>query len=229
MENRIKDSTISDTARLFSNIRLVDSVVKDGVCIGDDSDITSSILAEKSEIGRRNLIRNTRIGRGSYTGTNAIIKNADIGNYCCIGWNISIGGGNHNMNNVSMYTDYWYHRTFGVDFSQLIGSNETAERVIIGNDVWIGSHANILQGVHIGNGCVIGAGAVVTKDIEPYSVVVGVPAKVRKKRFSDEIIDLLNALQWWNWSEEQIVEKINFLRSTPDVDELKNLLRSVEQ
>lgn len=224
MKNKIVNTDISSTAKLFSNIRCINSVIGGYCCIGDDCDIVSSTMREKSELGRRNLVRNSIIGRGSYTGTNSIIKNAEIGKYCCIGWNVSIGGGNHNYQNVSMYTDYWYKRTFGIDSSQLTGINETTENVKIGNDVWIGAGANILNGVEIGDGCVIAAGAVVTKDIPPYSVVIGVPGKVIKKRFDETIISLLLKLEWWDWTEEQIVENIEFLRNKPDANHLVTMM-----
>lgn len=224
MSNEIVNSCISETAKIYSNIRCINSDIRSFCCIGDDSDIVSTTMSEKSELGRRNLIRNSVIGKGSYTGTNTIIKNAEIGKYCCIGWNVSIGGGNHNYQNVSMYTDYWYKRTFGVDVSVLEGTNEVAEKVKIGNDVWIGAGANIINGVVVGDGCVIGAGTIVTKDVPPYSVVVGSPGKVIKKRFDDELISMLLEIKWWNWSEEKIKENISFLRDMPSVENLERYI-----
>ncbi len=79
--------------------------------------------------------------------------------------------------------------------------------MIIGHDVWIGHNAIIMPNVQIGNGAIIGSGAVVTHDVEPYSVVVGVPAKPIKKRFSDEIIEKIEKSEWWNWSHEQLKER----------------------
>lgn len=86
---------------------------------------------------------------------------------------------------------------------------------IIGNDVWIGNGAIILRGINVGDGAVIGAGAVVTKDVEPYTIVVGAPARPLKKIFSDEIISELLDLQWWNWSVDRIREKRELLLSEP--------------
>ena len=95
---------------------------------------------------------------------------------------------------------------------------------LIGNDVWIGNGAIILRGINVGDGAVIGAGAVVTKDIEPYTIVVGAPARLLKKRFSDEIISELLDLQWWNWSVDRIREKRDLLLSEPlSLDILKEL------
>ena len=81
---------------------------------------------------------------------------------------------------------------------------ESKSAVVIGNDVWIGESARIMAGVHIGDGAVIAAGAVVTKDVAPYAIVGGVPAKVIKYRFSPEQIEELLKIEWWNWDEEKI-------------------------
>ena len=84
-----------------------------------------------------------------------------------------------------------------------------AKKTVIGNDVWTGRNVTIMAGVRIGNGAIIGAGAVVTKDIPDYAIAVGVPAKVIKYRFSDEVIEKLNRIQWWNWSDELIAERFD--------------------
>lgn len=85
-----------------------------------------------------------------------------------------------------------------------------------------------MNGVHIGDGCVIGAGAVVTHDIEPYSIVVGAPAKVLKKRFDANVIRLLEDLQWWDWDDKKIVANIDFLRNPPAADKILKLMNEKE-
>ena len=82
------------------------------------------------------------------------------------------------------------------------------DKVVIGNDVWIGHNAIIMPGVTIGDGAIVGSGAVVTHKVEPYTVVVGVPAKPIKKRFDDLTIDKIQKSQWWNWSHEIIKERL---------------------
>lgn len=225
MSNIILNSDVSSSAKLYRNVRIVNSNISNLCCVGDDSDVVDCTLEEKSELGRRNIIRNIYMGKGSYTGTNTIIKNAEIGKYCSISWNVSIGGLNHPYQNISMYTDYWFKKTFDVDINKK-GKEDTSTKVVIGNDVWIGAGAIILNGVNIGSGCVIGAGSIVTKSIEPYSVVVGNPANQIKKRFSDQVIELLMKLQWWNWSEDKIRENIDLLRNVPDIDLLNEILMS---
>lgn len=216
-----KSSKIADTVKIYDNVRCKKSTIGEYCCIGDDCDIESLVMEDRSELGRRNLIRKSTIGKGTYTGTNTIIKNSDIGRYCCISWNVSIGGGNHNYNNVSCYTDYWYKRTFGVEVQEM---QADTTKTIIGNDVWIAAGVNIIGGVKIGDGSIIGAGCVVTKDIPPYSIVVGVPGKIIKTRFEDQIIELLEQLKWWNWSEDKIKKNIDFLRDEPTVVKLQQLI-----
>ncbi len=97
---------------------------------------------------------------------------------------------------------------------------------VIGNDVWIGAEALLMPGVHIGDGAVVATRALVTKDVEPYTIVGGNPAKVLKKRFSDEDIELLLKIRWWDWDHANIVENLDVLRSC-DIDELAHRASSL--
>ena len=148
-----------------------------------------------SEIKSRTQIGNyTRInGRISIRGT-AEVK---IGKYCAIGTNITIISNNHNMNYANVQDALQKNNRFKVFTEEKLG-------VTLGNNIWIGDNALILAGVCVGDGSVIGAGSIVTKDIKPFSVVAGVPARTIRKRFKDEIIKKLLDIQWWNWSEEKI-------------------------
>lgn len=131
-----------------------------------------------------------------------------IGAYCSIGTGVSIFGG------------YEHHTDWVTSYNFRSSENTPMHSkgpVVIGNDVWIGAGATILSGVTIGDGAVVGAQALVTKDIPPYTVVGGVPAKPIRKRFSDEQIDALLEIQWWNWPHEEIKKRVEILCS-PDVD-----------
>lgn len=219
-------SIIADTAQIYENLRIINSKVSPYCCIGQDCDLVETTMHTHSELGRRNIIRNSSIGTGSYTGTNTVIKNSVIGKYCSISWNVSIGGGNHDYKRVSMYTDYWYNRTFGIEKPH---DNISSTMTHVGNDVWIGAGANIIGGVTIGDGVVIGAGAVVTESVLPYSIVMGVPAKLYKMRFSDEIIELLEKIKWWDWNENQIKKNIMVLQSEPTVEILRKYLKDDDE
>lgn len=147
------------------------------------------------------------MGFGSYIGPFCIMRSTSVGRFCSIADTVRIIGGSHptckhvstcpmffstrNQNGLSYVDEQKFDELRYVD-------EERKVSVIIDNDVWIGSHVIILSGVKIGNGAIIAAGAVVTKDVEPYTIVGGVPAKVIRKRFTDSQIEYLEKLQWWN-------------------------------
>ena len=139
-----------------------------------------------------------RIGYASYIGPNCSIC-ADIGRYSCVANNVVTSSGKHPTKQwVSVHPAFYSTmKQCGFSYTNKNLFNEKTARVIIGNDVWIGSSVTILGGVVIGDGAIVAAGAVVTKDVEPYTIVGGVPAKVIRKRFSDEQIDFLLKTKWW--------------------------------
>lgn len=141
-------------------------------------------------------------GMHSYINNGFIRSHSEIGRFCSIGRNVSIGLGVHDYNNFSTHPLLSNGKRLD---SYFVDKNR---RVVIGNDVWIGDRVLINSGIVIGDGCVIAAGSVVTKDIPPYSIVGGVPARFIKYRFSEDIIDKLIALKWWNYS----LDKINLHR-----------------
>lgn len=138
------------------------------------------------------LLNHVELGDYSYFAMNAHAANVKIGKFCSIGPNFCCGLGIHPTDGIST-SPYFYRRTI-----------EEHKPVTIGNDVFIGTNVTILDGVSIGDGAVIGAGAVVTKDIPPYAIAVGVPAKVIKYRFDEQTIQKLLEKEWWNGSEEEL-------------------------
>lgn len=169
-------------------------------------------------------INECKIGKGTYIAANSNISKTEIGNFCSIGPNLVCGYGIHPINGIS--TSPAFYSTLKQNGMTFCDVNKIEERKIIkiGNDVFIGMNVCILDGVTIGDGAIIGAGAVVTKDIEPYSIVGGVPAKHIKYRFSEEQIKALLKTQWWNWDDEKLkkIEK-NFF----DIDQFLLLEHSV--
>jgi len=154
------------------------------------------------------------IGRFSYGepkvlrwGEKATLK---IGSFCSIADSVTILlGGEHNPN---MVTTYPFNQFFE-EFKSIVGHPSTKGDVVIGNDVWIGENALVLSGVSIGDGAVIGACSVVTKDVEPYTIVGGNPVKVIRKRFDEETISKLLRIRWWDWDIKRIKENVPFLLS----------------
>lgn len=142
------------------------------------------------------------IGKYSYTGYDVIIANCRIGSFCSLAEGVIIGGAEHPMSWVSTSPVFENVNHSGPKkrFTKL--DLEPPKTTYIGNDVWIGNRAIIKQGLTIGDGAVIGAGAVVTKDVEPYSIVVGCPAKHIRYRFDTKVIKDLLHIKWWDMSDE---------------------------
>lgn len=147
-----------------------------------------------------------------------------IGKFCQIGAGVEfvMNGANHQMNAVSTYPFY----IFG-SWDQSAPSKEDLPfkgDTVVGNDVWIGQNSTILPGVHIGDGAIIGLNSVVTRDVPPYTIVAGNPAKAVRKRFDDELIDLLLKLKWWDKSTEEINALISLL-SCSDLAKVKQEIK----
>jgi len=138
-----------------------------------------------------------------------------IGKFCSIacGAKFLFTSANHAINSLSTYPFPIFFEEWGLDVKNITSAWDHKGDIVIGHDVWIGFESVILSGVTIGDGAIIGARAVVTKDVPPYTIVGGVPAKPIRKRFSDEIIAALLALQWWHWPEDRIKQNIDAIQS----------------
>ena len=121
--------------------------------------------------------------------------------------------GDYTMSSLSTYPFPIFFEEWGSDVKEIASAWDNKGDIVIGNDVWIGFEAVILSGVTIGDGAIIGTRAVVTKDVPPYTIVGGVPAKPIRKRFSDGVISELLKVQWWNWSENRIKKNIAAIQS----------------
>lgn len=145
-----------------------------------------------------------------------------IGKFCSIacGAKFLFNSANHTLSSLSTYPFPLFFEEWGLEKKDITNAWDNKGDIVIGNDVWIGYEAVILAGVTIGDGAIIGTRAVVTKDVPPYTIVGGVPAKSIKKRFSEETISALLEIQWWNWSEERIARNIGAIQSG-NVEQLK--------
>ena len=156
-----------------------------------------------ARVASGSALAKVKMGRYSYAGSYTHITDAEIGSFCSIGDNCGIGGGIHPMNTVSTSPVFLQGRNImGKNFSQI--PYEASDKVRIGHDVWIGDGVFIKAGVQIGTGAVIGAHSVVTKDVPPYAIVAGAPAKILRYRFDDETIQRLLKSKWWEWSDERL-------------------------
>lgn len=133
-----------------------------------------------------------------------------IGKFCSIacGAKFLFTSGNHTMRSLSNYTFPIFFDEWNLDAKNIRSAWDNKGDIVLGNDVWVGYEAVIMSGVTIGNGAIIGTRAVVTKDVPPYTIVGGVPAKPIRKRFDDDTIRALENLRWWDWEREKIARSI---------------------
>lgn len=148
-----------------------------------------------------------------------------IGRYCSIacGAKFLFTSGNHALRSLSTYTFPIFYEEYGLNPENITDAWDNKGDIIIGNDVWIGYEAVILSGVTVGDGAIIGARAVVTKDVPPYTIVGGVPARPIRKRFNDETIAFLEKTRWWNFDKEKIKKLIPYIQAG-DINGFKNNL-----
>ena len=196
---------------------------------------------DRETVYLKNVIDNPNIQIGDYTIYNDFVHdlrefqknnvlyhypvNKDrliIGKFCSIacGAKFLFNSANHRIASLSTYTFPLFFEEWGLEKENVAQAWDQKGDIIIGNDVWIGYEAVILSGVTIGDGAVIGCRAVVTKDVPPYTIVGGVPAKPIRKRFDEETIKELQKIKWWDWPEEKIAGKIPAIQAG-DLEELR--------
>lgn len=185
-----------------------------GVVYGKNTTINKCKIGRFCRLGYDNMISGSTIGDYTYTASNTKIYNSDIGKYCSISWNVTIGPHEHLTERWSTHGFSYLSRYNIVKKNISLG---TVERTSIGHDVWIGCNVVIIRGVKIGNGAVIGAGSVITRDVPKYAIVVGNPATVLKYRFSNPTIMEIEESKWWEWPEEKIRENIELFQGSVNI------------
>ena len=185
----------------------------------------NSVISSKSREFPLSRFTNSKLGHFSYIGLFAFVNNTNIGKYCSISMNFKSGLGMH-PTSLASTSPIFYAKKYAIKHS--LGFKRLAEfkeydKITIGSDVWIGADVIIMDGIKIGDGAIIAAKAVVSKDVPSYAVVGGVPAKIIKYRFSEEIIKKLKALEWWNWSEEKIKKNEFFFRNDITLDVINQI------
>ncbi len=225
MENEIINSKIDPTSQIYLGARVKNSFLGTNTIVGNFSRVDNSRLNDFCRINRNNHIFETTMGKHTYTGMNTVVMHAEVGSFCSISWSVSIGGAHHDFTRISQHA-FLYNKWDRLrPKNTKIPYNRFSKQLKIGSDVWIGSGAAIMRGVSVGTGAVIGANSVVTKDIPPYAIVVGNPAKIIKYRFDDDIITLLLKLKWWEMDDSFITDHFHLLSEHPTKEILQSLLQ----
>ena len=180
-----------DTQAVYLN-----AVVKDPSIIVGDYTIYNDFVSDPLLFEQNNVLYHYPINH----------ERLIIGKFCSIACGVKFlfNSANHTLKSLSSYTFPLFYEEWGLEKSNVATAWDNKGDIVIGNDVWIGYEAVIMAGVHIGNGAIIAARAVVTKDVPAYTIVGGVPARPIKKRFDEETIRKLETLSWWDWSAENI-------------------------
>ncbi|MDD3403674.1 MAG: CatB-related O-acetyltransferase [Hespellia sp.] len=188
---------------------------------------------DKQTVYLKNVVHDENIHIGEYTIYNDFVHNPidfeknnvlyhypinhdklEIGKFCSIscGAKFLFTSGNNTMKSLSTYTFPIFFEEWDLDVKDITSAWDNKGDIVIGNDVWIGYEAVIMAGVHIGDGAIVGTRAVVTKDVPPYTIVGGVPAKEIKKRFDQKTVDELLDMKWWDWDRQKIQKNIQSIQ-----------------
>lgn len=198
-ENKIYPRT-GDTQTVY----LKNVITKSGIEIGDYT-MYNDFVNDPRDFEKNNVLYRYPINGDKLK----------VGKFCSIacGAKFLFTSANHTMHSISTYPFPIFFEEWGLDVTNITSAWDNKGDIVVGNDVWIGYEAVVLSGVTIGDGAIIGTRAVVTKDVPPYTIVGGIPAKPIRKRFSDEVVSKLLELQWWNWPENRIKENIDVIQS----------------
>ena len=198
-----------------STVYLQNVVTDPSISVGDYT-IYDDFVNDPRDFQRNNVLYHYPINR----------ERLVIGKFCSIacGAKFLFNSANHTLRSLSTYIFPVLFEEWGLDVERIPEAWDNRGDIVIGNDVWIGYDAVVLAGVTVGDGAIIAARAVVTKDVPPYTIVGGVPARPIRRRFSDSEIDQLLELKWWDWPEEKIARSIGVIQS----GDLEGLKRAAE-
>lgn len=221
MNSLIINSQVDDTAQIYYNVKIHDSYIGQKCAIGDGSIVRDSVLHGRNNLNRGCHISFSEIGEGTALSRRATLSGVHIGKYGAISWNTNIGGKTHDYETGTIMAASWWAKVFELEH---VPDNTFNYPSYIGNDVWICSNATILRSANIADGVIVAAGAVVTKDVEPYAIVGGNPARVIKKRYGDKTIEQLLQIKWWDWPWEIIRENTTLIRNKVTQESLEKMM-----
>lgn len=173
--------------------------------------VKNSFVHSTSKVESGSSVINSTFAKYSFCGYDCQINNTDIGSFCSIADNVIIGPSSHPYNWVGSSPVFYSGKdSVKIKFSEF--ERDVPLRTLIGSDVWIGINSIIKSGVKIGHGSIVGMGSIVTKDIEPYTIVGGCPAKLIKKRFDDDVINGLLNSKWWELNDEELTKLAIYIK-----------------
>lgn len=215
LNNLLSNPLVVYYVRYFRNVKLMRAVV--GVSIGRNASVVGSSLSEYVAIGDDVSLVNCKIGRCTYLSKGGVVAYTEIGKFCSIGPDLRVGLGRHPTSWVSTHPIFYSDLAqCGVVFRAL-SIFEEQRLTIVGNDVWIGARVTIMDGVKIGDGAIIAAGAVVTRDVAPYSVVAGVPARHIRFRCDPVLVEKIQAIAWWDWPLTELEGAADMFIQEPEI------------
>ena len=187
-----------------------------------------SKVSFKAKINRFAKLKNTVVGDYSYIGPKCDFWNVKIGKFSSISSNVTIGLATHPIDFISTSPIFFSPQNgTGTKWVEKKYFDDQPKETVIGNDVWIGMNVIIMSGIRIGDGAIIAAGSIVTKDVSEYGIYAGVPAKLIKKRFSDEIIKKLVSLRWWDKPDDEIKKSKDYFAKTIDIEAINDLIETI--
>lgn len=206
----IPDEKIYPRSNDFGTVYLKSIINNPNIVVGDYT-MYNDLASDPTQFEKNNVLYHYPINKDKLI----------MGKFCSIasGAKFIFNSANHTLNSLSTYPFPLFFEEWNLDKQHVASAWDNKGDIVIGNDVWIGYEAVILSGVHIGDGAVIGARAVVTKDVPPYAIVAGIPAKEVRKRFDEETINKLQQMQWWNWDFDKIRQLLPHIMSG-DIDKL---------
>ncbi|AET69276.1 acetyltransferase (isoleucine patch superfamily) [Desulfosporosinus orientis DSM 765] len=210
----IPDKKIYPRTNDFETVYLKGVITNSNIIVGDYT-MYNDFVSDPTKFEKNNVLYQYPINKDRLI----------IGKFCSIacGAKFLFTSANHTLKSISTYPFPIFFEKWNLGKEHVMSAWDNKGDIVIGNDVWIGYEAVILSGVHIGDGAIIGTRAVVTKDIPPYTVVGGIPAKEIKKRFDEETIYKLQQIQWWNWSFDKIQQFLPYIMN----GEVDNLYLSI--
>ena len=217
----VKKTTVGEKCAVGKYCNLKNSYIGERCRIYKRARIYGSSLSGFNTVGTSSKLKNVSLGVHSYVSKNTSLAEITVGKFCSIGPDVKNHLANHPTNVfVSTHPAFYSPNSPTDSFSDQLRFNEYGENVTVGNDVWIGAESLLMDGIKIGNGAIVAARSVVTKDVPPYAIVGGTPARIIRYRFDDGMIELLDESQWWDWDLADIRNSAHLFQDVKDFSKM---------